>query len=110
MQVVATVTRDSRRTLDLEVGTAAFALVNAAGIIVATQTRGVRFSTRQKVPGKVVRVVPGAIDSEVVMRAVGGIDVVAVVTNDSLAWMKLVAGSTADTLFEASSVVVGVAV
>ena len=90
-------------------GAAAFALVKASWIIVATETQGVRLSARNQWPGKVLRVVTGAVNSEVTMRVVGGFEVVAVITNDSADVLQLAPGTTAIAVFKASSVVVGVA-
>lgn len=59
-------------------------------------------------PGKVVRVVTGFIQTEVVMKVVGGFEVVAIVTNDSATTVELATGSTAIPIFKASSVVIGV--
>ena len=109
VQVVATVTHESVDALGLRPGAAAFALVKASWIVVATDTYGVQLSARNQWPGKVLRVVTGMVNSEVVTRVVGGFEVVAVVTNDSVAHLALVPGTTVIALFKASSVVLGVA-
>ncbi len=108
IQVVATVTRESREELGLAIGAKAFALVKASSIILVTEAEDVRLSARNQLAGKVARVVPGAINTEVVLQVPGSSEVVAVVTNESAAHLKLAVGSMATAIFKASSVVVGV--
>jgi molybdate transport system regulatory protein len=110
ISVVATITQGSRKDLGLVVGTKAFALVKASSVMVATETEGVRLSARNQLAGKVVRVTPGAVNTEVVIRVGAGIDVVAVVTNESASNLLLAAGSPAIAIFKATSVVIGVRV
>jgi molybdate transport system regulatory protein len=110
ISVVATVTQGSRKDLGLAVGAKAFALVKASSVMVATETEGVRLSARNQLPGKVVRVTSGAVNTEVVIRVIGDIDVVAVVTNESASNLQLAAGSPAIAIFKATSVVIGVRV
>ena len=108
VQVVATVTRDSRVALGLTVGARAFALVKASSLMVVTEANDVRLSARNQLAGQVTRVTPGAINTEVVLRMPGGGEVVAIVTHASAADLGLAVGATATALFKASSVVIGV--
>ena len=108
VRVVATVTRESREALGLKVGAKAFGLVKASSIIVVTGADDVRLSARNQIPGRIVRVVPGAINTEVVLDVPGTAAIVAVVTNDSAAHLALAPGAAATAIFKAGSVVVGV--
>jgi molybdate transport system regulatory protein len=57
----------------------------------------------------VTRIVPGAVNTEVVLELPGGGSVAAVVTNQSVQALGLAEGSAATALFKASSVILGVA-
>lgn len=107
-RVVAVVTRESTQSLGLEPGAAAFALVKASSVIVATDLQGARLSARNQLAGTVERVLPGAVNTEVVLALDGGGTLAAVVTAGSATGMALAPGVRATALFKASSVILGV--
>jgi molybdate transport system regulatory protein len=109
LHIVATVTRESRNDLGLEVGTKAFALVKASSIMLMTDGGDVRLSARNQLPGTVARVVPGAVNTEVVLELPGGGSVAAIITNESTESLGIAKGSSVTAVFKASSVIVGVA-
>jgi molybdate transport system regulatory protein len=109
VRIVATVTRESRNALGLEVGARAFALVKASSIMLMTHAGKVRLSARNQLAGTVARVVPGAVNTEVVLELPGGGSVAAVITNPSVKALGLARGSAATAVFKASSVILGVA-
>ena len=109
LHIVATVTRESRHDLGLEVGTRAFALVKASSILLMTEAGEVRLSARNQLAGTVTRVLPGAVNTEVVLELPGGGSVAAVITNQSVKTLGLAEGSAATAVFKASSVILGVA-
>lgn len=109
-RLVAAVTRDSREDLALHVGAKAFALVKASSVMLMTgDDTAVKLSARNRLAGRVERIVPGAVNSEVVLALPGGGRVAAVVTRDSVQALGLAPGATATALFKASSVILGVA-
>ena len=109
LRIVATVTRESRNELGLDVGAKAFALVKASSIMLMTDTGDVRLSARNQLAGSVSRVVPGAVNTEVVLQLPGGGTVAAVITNESAKSLSLTHGGAATAVFKASSVILGVA-
>lgn len=109
LHIVATVTRESRTELGLEVGAKAFALVKASSVLLMTDAGDVRLSARNQLAGTVTRVVPGAVNTEVVLQLPGGGTVAAVVTNASVASLAIAEGRAVTAVFKASSVIVGVA-
>jgi molybdate transport system regulatory protein len=109
LNIVATVTRESRTELGLEVGAKAFALVKASSILLMTDAGDVRLSARNQLAGTVTRVLPGAVNTEVVLTLPGGGSVAAVVTNTSADALGLKIGAAATAVFKASSVILGVA-
>ena len=109
LRIVATVTRESRNDLGLEIGTRAFALVKASSILLMVEAGDVRLSARNQLPGTVTRVLPGAVNTEVVLELARGGSVAAVITNHSVKALGLAKGSAATAVFKASSVILGVA-
>lgn len=109
LHLVATLTRASLNDLGLAVGTKAFALVKASSIMLLTGAGDNRLSARNQLAGTVVRVVAGAVNTEVVLGLPGGGSVAAIITSESAQAMGLSVGSAATAVFKASSVIVGVA-
>lgn len=107
-RIVAVVTHESAQSLGLVPGAAAFALVKASSVIVATELEGTRLSARNQLAGTVDRLVPGAVNCEVVIALDGGGTLAALVTQGSATEMALAPGLRATALFKASSVIVGV--
>lgn len=105
--VVATITHESVETLGLAPGAEAFALIKASSVLLGLPDPGLRLSARNQLPGKVTRVLPGAVNAEVALELDGGGTVVAIVTNDSVSALGLAEGSRALAIFKASSVILG---
>lgn len=106
-RIVAIVTHASAEDLGLAVGAQAFALVKSSSVIVMAGTEEARLSARNRLAGKVARLVPGAVNTEVVIDLAGGGSVAAVITNDSADTLALREGSPATAIFKASSVIIG---
>jgi molybdate transport system regulatory protein len=109
LHIVATVTHESCQDLGLKPGAKAFALVKASSIVLLTDAGDVRLSARNQLTGTVTRIVPGAVNTEVVLELSGGGSVAAIVTNESATALGLAQGAAATAIFKASSVIVGVA-
>ena len=109
-RIVAVVTRDSTESLGLRTNMAAFALVKASSILVATGLDGTRISARNQLSGTVASVTPGLVNAEVVIALGGGTTIAATITQASLKALGLAPGTAATALFKASSVILGVMV
>jgi molybdate transport system regulatory protein len=107
-RIVAIVTHESAQHLGLSLGVAAFALIKASSVIVATDLGGARLSARNQLSGTVTRLQPGAVNAEVVIDVGGGLTIAAIVTQESARSLGLASGSAATAIFKASSVIVGV--
>lgn len=108
LRIVATVTRSSTESLGLRINMTAFALVKASSVIIATELDGARLSARNQLSGTVASVVPGAVNSEVVIDVGGGVSIAAIVSRASASSLGLLPGVAATAIFKASSVIVGV--
>lgn len=107
-KIVAVLTHGSTESLGLAAGVPAFALIKASWIVLVTDASGVRLSARNQLPGTVDKVVTGAVNAEVQLRLDAGQVLAAIVTNESVSKLGLVAGQRASAIFKASSVIVGV--
>jgi molybdate transport system regulatory protein len=105
--LVAIVTHQSSELLGLAIGAPVFALVQASSVIVATEPG--RLSARNRLSGHVERIVPGAVNAEVVIGLAGGGSIAAMLTSDSVHELALAPGAACWAIFKASSVIVGVA-
>jgi molybdate transport system regulatory protein len=111
-KIVAIVTHESTASLGLAIGVQAFALIKASSIILMTEADGARISARisarNRLEGTVSRLMPGAVNAEVVIDLAGGGSIAAIITNESARSLELAEGGTATAMFKASSVIVGV--
>ncbi|MCA3235551.1 MAG: TOBE domain-containing protein [Cupriavidus sp.] len=107
LRIVSTITHESVETLGLAPGAEAFALVKASSVLIGLQDPAARLSARNQLPGTVARVVPGAVNAEVVLELDGGGTVAAIINNGALADLDLKEGVRALAIFKASSVILG---
>lgn len=108
-RIVAIITRESTETLDLRLQASAFALVPATAIMLAPRGQGGRLSARNQLPGRVSGITPGAVNAEVRLQLDGGASLAAIVTQAGLQSLEVSAGDAVLAIFDAASVIVGVA-
>ncbi|MFZ6679111.1 TOBE domain-containing protein [Undibacterium sp. Tian12W] len=108
-KIVAIITHESTQELGLQIGAEAFALIKASSIILMEEDPKARLSARNQLTGTISRILPGAVNNEVVVELPGGATLAAIITNESATSMGLVVGGTVTGLFKASSVILGVA-
>jgi molybdate transport system regulatory protein len=105
--IAAVITRESTENLGLEVGREVMVLVKASSVMIGTSGSGrLRLSARNQLAGKISRVTPGAVNTEVVIALRGGNTIAAVITNISAKELALAVGQKAVAIFKASSVIV----
>lgn len=108
-KLVSIITHESVENLRLETGTAVVALVKASSVIVAIDDDApLKLSARNRLTGRISRLVKGAVNTEVVIDLKGGNSVAAVITNGAVKTLKLEEGKPASAIFKASSVILGV--
>lgn len=108
-KIVAIITHESALELGLQIGAEAFALIKASSIILMEEDRKAKLSARNQLTGNISRILPGAVNTEVVVELPGGATLAAIITNESATSMGLVVGGKVTGLFKASSVILGVA-
>jgi molybdopterin-binding protein len=67
-----------------------------------------KLSARNVLKGKVKKVTPGAVNSEVIIEIAGGVEVVAIITKTSADGLGLKPGKTAYAVIKATSVMIAV--
>jgi molybdopterin-binding protein len=67
-----------------------------------------KLSARNILKGKVVKITPGAVNSEIVLELSGGAQVVSIITKESADNLGLAVGKTAYAVIKASNVMIGV--
>jgi molybdate transport system regulatory protein len=108
--IVAMVTNDSAKSLNLEVGKSAVALVKASSVLVMTDASGLRISARNCLSGKVKSLTLGPVNAEVAIILPGGTEVHATITHGAVDELGLKEGGAASAVFKAPSVILGVPV
>lgn len=109
-RVAAVLTHESVENLGIAVGQQAIALVKASSVIVGKGDVGrLSISARNQLAGRITRITPGAVNTEVVIGLRGGNSVAAVITNVAAKDLDLAVGQPALAIFKASSVILGVA-
>lgn len=107
-KIVAVVTQSSSKTLGLVVGKPAVAFIKAPWVLLATVDSGFVFSARNQFKGQIISLVKGAINATVTVQTAAGLELTAVITNDSVDDMGLSTGSDIIALIKASSVILAV--
>lgn len=105
-KLVAIVTHSSKEALGLATGKEAIALIKAPWVTLATEDCGLQFSARNQFAGSVSQVTEGAVNATVHIQADAGIEIIAVVTNESQQEMKLTQGSRVIALIKASAILI----
>ena len=108
-KIVAILTHESTSNLELQIGIEAFALIKASSVIIMTDSGGGKISARNRLSGTISRLLPGAVNAEIVIDLTGGGAIASIITNESATDLGLEVGGKASAIFKASSVIVGVA-
>jgi molybdopterin-binding protein len=67
-----------------------------------------RLSARNNLKGKVIKIVPGTVNTEVHLQLGGGETIVSIITKESAASLGLEVGKEAYAVIKASSIMIGV--
>jgi molybdopterin-binding protein len=67
-----------------------------------------KLSARNVLKGKIVKIVPGAVNAEVILQLPGGEQIVSIITRDSVQALGLEPGKEAYAVIKASNVMIAV--
>lgn len=104
-KIVATLTNESVKNLDIILGSSAYALIKSSSIILA-KTKPSRISARNVLTATVSEIIKGAVNAEIKMQ-LGTTPLTAIITNESAEELMLKKGDTVYAIFKASSVIIG---
>lgn len=101
-------THSNREKLGLAEGKEAVALVKATEILLANEHDDYAFSCRNQFTGKVVKLVRGFVNGEVLIATPGGMEITATVTLEGVNRLKIERGCTVTAMFKATNVILAV--
>lgn len=107
-EIVAVVTSESFKLLNLQPGVDVVALVKASSVLVMTDASGVRLSARSSLTGKVSALDKGPIHAEVTITLPSGEEVHATITHKACDALGLAEGVAATAVIKAPQVILGV--
>ena len=102
--IVAHITNESSQKMKFKKGNYVIALIKSSWIILSKDL-GVATSARNKLIGKVISIIKGKVNSEVIIDVGDGKTLCSIITNQSVNTLKLKKGDQACALFKASSVI-----
>jgi molybdate transport system regulatory protein len=108
LEVVAVITRRSVADLGLASGADVVALVKSSFVILVAGDAPIRASARNRMPGTVISLDDGAVNSEVALELADGKTLVATITRGSAEALGLKVGDRATALVKASHVILAV--
>jgi molybdate transport system regulatory protein len=106
--IISVITNESVETLGLQEGKDAYAIIKASSVLIGTDINTNKISTRNILRGRIVKLMPGAVNTEFNLEFSGGNTISAVVTNESANNLALREGSQACAIFKASDVILGI--
>lgn len=104
LELVAQISEQSRRDMDLHLGQPVLALIKASSITLATGS-GIQLSARNRFIGRVSRIETGAVNTDIAIDIGGNKTLCAMITNPSRVQLGLEIGSEVLAFFKASSVI-----
>ncbi|MGZ5007439.1 MAG: TOBE domain-containing protein [Methylobacter sp.] len=107
-RVITGITLNSLDELGLQVGSDAVLLINSADIALTTDAGVNRFSARNCLPGRVIRVQQDEVNAEVIVLLPGGETLVALITQQSAQSLAIAPGMTVSAMFKSNAAVLGV--
>ncbi len=105
-KITTVITKQSCETLGLKIGKKAVALIKAPWVVIAAADCPLQFSARNQFPGKIGKILRGAINSTVHIRTDKGIDITSIITNESVDEMRLKEYDPVIAIVKASSVII----
>lgn len=108
-KIVAMVTNESAKALNLKIGRDTTALIKASSVLVMTEGADVKLSARNCLSGTVTRVHEGPVSAEVTIALPSGAAVQATITHQAVKELGLKKGAAATAVFKAGAVILAVA-
>jgi molybdate transport system regulatory protein len=107
LEIAANITNEAIEELGLKCGRDAVALIKSSFVLLSTGPEP-RISAGNRLPGAVIEIKKGAVNSEIKLQLSGGRTLIAIVTNPSVRELELQLGSKCHALVNASHVLIAV--
>jgi molybdate transport system regulatory protein len=107
-ELVSVITNESIENLGLRVGADAYALIKASSILIGKDLEKTRLSTRNILQGKIVKLIEGAVNTEVILELSGGNTISAIITNASAESLSLRESDRVCAICKSSDIILGV--
>ena len=107
VSIFANITNEAVEDLRLKRGREATALIKSSFVLLAADDT-LRVSARNQLHGKVAEIIPGAVNTEVIMQLPGARRLTAIVTNEAVRELALSVGDPCQALIKASHVILAV--
>lgn len=108
LKLVATVSNDAIRELNLAAGTPVQAFVKASSVLVVAAGADVKMSARNRLEGTISAITEGPVSTDVEITVGNGQTIHATATHDASVALGLKVGMPATAVFKAPSVILGV--
>ena len=108
VSLAATITAESASDLQIVTGAEVTALIKAPFILLATGKTAPQISTRNCIPGVVVRREDGAVNSEIIVDIGGGKRLIANISRESAEKLQLAAESPVWAMFKSSDIILAI--
>lgn len=108
IQLVAIITEESVKNLELAAGKEVFALIKSSFVLLAPAGEVGRTSARNVIKGTVARREDGAVNSEIIIDIGSGKSIAAIITKESAASLGLKVGDPAAALIKASHIILAI--
>jgi len=106
VEIVSVVTNSAVKSLELEVGKTAYALIKASNVIIGIDVQ--KISARNVLTGKISSVLEGSVNDEVSISLGDGFTITSVITKSSVASLELKVGTISSAIIKASDVILAV--
>ena len=107
-KLVSVITNESIENLGLEVGAEAYAIIKASSVLIGKDLEGTRLSTSNILNGKIIKLITGAVNTEVMLELSGGNTISAIITNCSAESLGLREKDRVCAICKASDIILGV--
>jgi molybdate transport system regulatory protein len=106
-RINAMITNESVASLGLHEGSYAYAIVKASSVIIGPGQQEIKVGISNKLPGKIVNLTEGAVNTELDVELSGGNTISVVIPNECSKNLELKVGDQVFAMFNAASVILG---
>ncbi len=106
--ICSIVTNESVENLDLQTGKRVYAIIKASSVILGRDLHGSKLSAGNILCGTVLKILPGAVNTEITVSLAEENTITAVITNESSLYLGFIEGDHACAIFQAANVILGV--